>query len=51
VEDGMALAKKKKKLEEEIALNGIETNNQKTDTERQKQILSTLKAKRKNINF
>jgi len=51
LEDGMTLFKKKKKIEEEITLNGVETNNQKTDTERQKQILSTLKAKRKNINF
>ena len=48
VEDGNSLAKKRKKIDEEIAVNGVDTNNQKAETERQKQILGTLKTKRKN---
>lgn len=48
VDDGNLLTKKRKKIEEDIAVNGVDANNQKAETERQKQILGTLKAKRKN---
>ncbi|MFY7964319.1 MAG: hypothetical protein ACOVO1_05435 [Chitinophagaceae bacterium] len=43
------LQKRKKKIEEDIAQNIAEQNSQKVDNERQKQILSTLKTKRKPI--
>jgi hypothetical protein len=46
-DDASSLQKKKKKLDDEIAQNAIDQTNQKAETERQKQILETLKAKRK----
>ncbi len=46
-EDGVSLVKKKKKIEEEIAQNSIDQITQKNEKERQKQILETLKNKRK----
>lgn len=46
-EDGVALLKKKKKIEEEIAQNNIDQAIQKNEKERQRQILETLKNKRK----
>ena len=46
-EDGVFLLKKKKKVEEEIGQNNIDQTTQKNEKERQKQILETLKNKRK----
>lgn len=47
VEDGQNLEKKKKNIENDIAENIKNQANQKTDTEKQRQILETLRAKRK----
>lgn len=49
-EDGVSLLKKKKKIEEDIAQNTIDQNVQKNEKERQRQILETLKNKRRNNN-
>lgn len=46
-EDNASLLKKKKKIEDEIAQNNIDQATQKNEKERQKQILDTLKNKRK----
>jgi len=46
-DDANALQKKKKRLDDEIAQNTIDQNLQKVETERQKQIMETLKSKRK----
>ncbi len=50
VEDATSLQKKKKKLDDDIAQNSIDQTNQKADADRQKQILETLKNKRKIAN-
>ncbi len=47
VEDGNDLAKKKEKLEKDIAENIQKQAEQKAEAEKQRQILETLKAKRK----
>jgi hypothetical protein len=47
VEDGVDLVKKKEKLEKDIAENIKKQADQKADMEMQKQILTTLKGKRK----
>ncbi len=47
VEDGIDLVKKKEKLENDIAENIKKQADQKADMEKQKQILTTLKGKRK----
>ena len=46
-DDGISLQKKKKKLDDEISQNIVDQNNQKAEAERQKQIMETLKNKRK----
>jgi len=46
-DDANSLQKKKKKLDDEIAQNIIDQNVQRIETERQKQIMETLKSKRK----
>lgn len=46
-EDNATLLKKKKKIEDEIAQNNIDQAIQKNEKDRQKQILETLKSKRK----
>lgn len=46
-DDANSLQKKKKKLDDEIAQNIIDQNVQRIETERQKQIMETLKNKRK----
>lgn len=48
VDDGSSLEKKKKKIEEEIEENKKEQEKQKTEVEKQKQILDSIKAQRKN---
>jgi hypothetical protein len=50
MDDANALQKRKKKLDDEIAQNIIDQNVQKIENERQKQILETLKGKRKIAN-
>jgi hypothetical protein len=47
VEDGQNLEKKKKNIENDIAENIKNQANQKADTEKQRQILETLRGKRK----
>jgi hypothetical protein len=47
VEDGQSLEKKKKSLENDIAENIKNLANQKAETEKQRQILETLRSKRK----
>lgn len=47
VEDGQSLEKKKKNIENDIAENIKNQANQKADTEKQRQILETLRARRK----
>jgi hypothetical protein len=46
-DDGISLQKKKKKLEDDITQNTNEVANQKSECEKQKQILDTLKSKKK----
>jgi hypothetical protein len=48
-EDGVSLLKKKKKIEEEISQNNVDQATQKNEKERQKQILETLKNKRRPV--
>ena len=50
VEDAISLQKKKKKLDDEITQNNIEQVTQKGECNRQRQILETLKGKRKSAN-
>ncbi len=47
VDDGTDLQKKKRKIEEQIVENTAAQAAQKTETEKQRQVLETLKAKRK----
>jgi hypothetical protein len=47
IEDGVSLEKKKKNIENDIAENIKSQANKKTDTEKQRQILETLRARRK----
>lgn len=49
-EELISLQKKKKKIEEDIAQNGIDQTSQKAESSRQRQILETLKAKRVPVN-
>jgi hypothetical protein len=46
-DDAASLQKKKKKIDDEIAQNIADQNNQRAEAERQKQIMETLKGKRK----
>ncbi len=47
VEDSVSLQKKMKKLTDDISHNSLDLTNQKVENERQKQILETLKNKRR----
>ncbi|MBS4042307.1 MAG: hypothetical protein KGZ59_00630 [Chitinophagaceae bacterium] len=46
-EDSVALIKKKRKIEDDMAQNRLNISSQKTDSTRQRQILDVLKSKRK----
>jgi hypothetical protein len=47
IEDGQSLEKKRKNIEKDIEENKKDQENQKTETEKQRQILDTLRGKRK----